>query len=123
MLVRRILCDCFEWVDWPIFKESGAKLDEYAFAVTDFISKYVENSVPKKMIPMFPNMKPWKNCEVHSQLKSRSAAFKINDPGLYNKSFYAETLRLPRGNFRPSYSPMAMTWIPIDCERLACYNS
>ncbi|XP_060703504.1 uncharacterized protein LOC132830055 [Hemiscyllium ocellatum] len=83
-----LLQDCFESVDWSIFKNSATSLNEYATTVTDFISKCVEDCVPKKLIRVFPNQKPWMNSEIHSLLKSRSEAFKSGDPDLYKKSRY-----------------------------------
>ncbi|XP_048414141.1 uncharacterized protein LOC125465079 isoform X2 [Stegostoma tigrinum] len=84
----KLLRDCFESVDWSVFKNSAANLNEYATTVTDFISKCVEDCVPKKLIRVFPNQKPWMNWEIHSLLKSRSEAFKSGDPDLYKKSRY-----------------------------------
>eukprot|EP00061_Rhincodon_typus_P010307 g34502.t1 len=62
--------------------------DEYATTVTDFISKCVEDCVPKKSMRVFPNHKPWMNQEIHSLLKIRRAAFKSGDLDQYRKSRY-----------------------------------
>lgn len=59
---------------------SRAKLDEYATAITDFISKCVEDCIPKKMIRVFPNQKWRMNLGVHSQVVSKPATFKSNTP-------------------------------------------
>eukprot|EP00061_Rhincodon_typus_P008386 g30944.t1 len=40
--------DCLESVDWTVFKCSLENLDKYATTITDFISKCVEDCVPKK---------------------------------------------------------------------------
>eukprot|EP00061_Rhincodon_typus_P016889 g45339.t1 len=47
--------DCLDSADWATFKCSTENLDEYATTVTDFISKCVEDCVPKKSIGEFPN--------------------------------------------------------------------
>ena len=50
-----------ESVDWSVFKNSVTSLNKYATTVTEFISKCVEDCVPKKQICVFPNWKPWMN--------------------------------------------------------------
>eukprot|EP00061_Rhincodon_typus_P015108 g42604.t1 len=80
------LRDHLDSVDWTVFKCSVENLDEYATTVTDFISKCVEDCVPKKLIRMFPNHKPL--MEIHFLLKASHAAFKLSDPDLYRKSRY-----------------------------------
>lgn len=68
-----------------LFKDFLANLDEYANAITDLISKCMEDCVPKKTIQNFPNQILWMNCLVYSQM-ARSAAFKTNDHKQHNKS-------------------------------------
>eukprot|EP00061_Rhincodon_typus_P012658 g38536.t1 len=75
-----LLHDCLELVDWSVFQKSAANLNEYAITVTDFTSKCVEDCMPKKLILVFPNCKPWMNREIHSLLMSRSEALKLGDP-------------------------------------------
>eukprot|EP00061_Rhincodon_typus_P017578 g46332.t1 len=74
------LQDCLGSVDLTVFKYSAENLDEYT--ITDFISKHVEDCVPKKSIRVFPNQKPWLNWEIHSLLKTNCAAFKSDSPDL-----------------------------------------
>ena len=69
-------------------KNSVTSLNEYATTVTDFISKCVEDCVPKKQIHAFPNQKPWMIRDIHCLLKSRSEAFKSGDTDLYKKARY-----------------------------------
>lgn len=40
---------------WSTFKDSEANFDEYVTAVTDFISKGVEDRMPKKSTRVFAN--------------------------------------------------------------------
>ncbi|XP_059805435.1 uncharacterized protein LOC132380556 isoform X1 [Hypanus sabinus] len=85
---KEILRDCFESVDWKMFKDSAASHEEYVTTVTDFITKCVEDCVPKRTITVFPNQKPWMNEEIRSLLRARTAAFKSGDPVLYKKAKY-----------------------------------
>ncbi|XP_072358730.1 uncharacterized protein [Scyliorhinus torazame] len=85
---EELLRDCLETVDWSIFNNSATNLNEYATTVTDFISKCVDDCVPKKAVRAFPNRKPWLNHEIDSLLKDRSEAFKTDDPDLRKKSRY-----------------------------------
>ncbi|XP_062925326.1 uncharacterized protein LOC134357630 [Mobula hypostoma] len=81
-----VLHDCFESVDWLVFKDSAANLDQYASAVTDFIWKCTEDCVSCKTIRVFPNRKAWMNYEVKSLLKARAAAFRSGDISRYTES-------------------------------------
>eukprot|EP00061_Rhincodon_typus_P010447 g34746.t1 len=60
------LRDCLESVDRTMFQCSAEKPDEYVTTVTDFISKCVEDCVPKKSIRVYPNRKARMNQEIHS---------------------------------------------------------
>eukprot|EP00061_Rhincodon_typus_P006045 g26259.t1 len=71
-----LLCDCLESVDWSIFKNSVANLNECANTIRDFTCKCGEDHVPKKLIRVFPNRKPRINREIHSLLKFWSEVFK-----------------------------------------------
>eukprot|EP00061_Rhincodon_typus_P004213 g22013.t1 len=82
------LWECLDSVDWTAFKYSGEILDKYATTITDFTSKHMEDSVPKKLIRVFSNHKPWMNQEIHSLLKTRLAAVKSGDPDQDRKSRY-----------------------------------
>eukprot|EP00061_Rhincodon_typus_P007044 g28320.t1 len=81
----KLLPDCLESADWSIFKNSAATLNEHGTTVTDFISKCVDDCVPKKLIQMFLKWKPWMNWNIHSLLKSRSEVFNSGDPDLCMK--------------------------------------
>eukprot|EP00061_Rhincodon_typus_P008551 g31258.t1 len=78
-------------VDWTTFKCLAENLDEYATNVTNFFSKCLEDSVPKKSIRVFPKRKPWMNQEIHSLLKTRCAAFESGDLDEYRKSRSPDT--------------------------------
>ncbi|KAI4892582.1 hypothetical protein NFI96_008379 [Prochilodus magdalenae] len=57
-----------------MFREaSNNNIDEYTDSVTGFIRKCIEDVVPTKPVRVYPNQKPWLNCEA---LNARTAAFK-----------------------------------------------
>eukprot|EP00061_Rhincodon_typus_P016067 g44086.t1 len=78
---KGMIAKCLDYAD-------SGKPDEYAITLTDFISKCVEDCVPKKSIRVFSNRKPWMNREIHSLLKTRHAAFKSDNPAPYRKFSY-----------------------------------
>eukprot|EP00061_Rhincodon_typus_P007944 g30122.t1 len=73
-------------VDWAVFKYTVDELDKDTTTIPDAISKCLQDCVPKKLIPVFPNRKPWMNREIHCLLKTRHAVFKLDNPNLYRKS-------------------------------------
>eukprot|EP00061_Rhincodon_typus_P004424 g22531.t1 len=94
--VEDCLQDCLDLVDWTVFKCSVENLDEYATTVTDFVRKCVEDCVPKKSVQVFPNRKCSMNKEIHSLLKTRSAAFKSaehSDP-VWTKEVFSDIFNL-----------------------------
>ncbi|XP_036439332.1 uncharacterized protein LOC118816846 [Colossoma macropomum] len=66
-----MLQDCFDHVDWEMFRDSSGSVDEYADTVTAFIRKCVDDVVPCRQVRVYPNQKPWQNCEVRSALTQR----------------------------------------------------
>ncbi len=64
-------------VDWDMFRAaSDDDVEAYSDSVTCFIRKCIEDVVPTKTIPIYPNQKPWINCDVQSALSARTSAFK-----------------------------------------------
>ncbi len=51
-------------------------IEAYSDSVTCFIRKCIEDVVPTKTIPIYPNQKPWINSDVRSALSARTSAFK-----------------------------------------------
>ncbi|KAI4883365.1 hypothetical protein NFI96_001066 [Prochilodus magdalenae] len=79
-----MLQDCFDHVDWEMFrKASNNNFNEYTDSVTGFIRK----CIPTK--PVYPNQKPWLNCEVRAALNAQTAAFKSGHTEEYKKASYA----------------------------------
>ncbi len=72
-----ILQDCFDHVDWDMFRAaSDDDIEAYSDTVTCFIRKCVEDVVPTKTIRIYPNQKPWINSDVRAALSARTSAFK-----------------------------------------------
>ncbi len=72
-----ILQDCFDHVDWDMFRAaSDDDIEAYSDTVTCFIRKCIEDVVPTKTIRIYPNQKPWINSDVRSALSVRTSAFK-----------------------------------------------
>ncbi len=72
-----ILQDCFDHVDWDMFRAaSDDDIEAYSDSVTCFIRKCVEDVVPTKTICIYPNQKPWINSDVQAALSARTSAFK-----------------------------------------------
>ncbi len=57
-----ILQDCFDHVDWDMFRAgSDDDIEAYSDSVTCFIRKCIEDVAPTKIICIYPNQKPWIN--------------------------------------------------------------
>ncbi len=72
-----ILQDCFDHVDWDMFRAaSDDDIEAYSDTVTCFIRKCIDDVVPTKTIRIYPNQKPWINSDVRSALSARTSAYK-----------------------------------------------
>ncbi len=72
-----ILQDCFDHVDWDMFRAaSDDDIEAYSDSVTCFIRKCEEDVVPTKTIRIYPNQKPRINSDVRAALSARTSAFK-----------------------------------------------
>ncbi|KAI4890203.1 hypothetical protein NFI96_001997 [Prochilodus magdalenae] len=84
-----------------MFREaSNNNIDEYTDSVTGFIRKCIEDVVPTKTVRVYPNQKPWLNCE--SALNARTAAFKSGHTEEYKKASYAlqKTIKAAKREYR-----------------------
>ncbi len=60
-----ILQDCFDHVDWDMFRAaSDDNIEAYSDSVTCFIRTCIEDVIPTKIIRIYPNQKPWINSDV-----------------------------------------------------------
>ncbi len=72
-----ILQDCFDLVDWDMFRAASEDdIEAYSDTVTCFIRKCIDDVVPTKTIRIYPNQKLWINSDVWSALSARTSAFK-----------------------------------------------
>ncbi len=72
-----ILQDCFDLVDWDMFRAaSDDDIEAYSDTVTCFIRKCIKDVVLTKTIRIYPNQKPWINSDIRSALSARTSAFK-----------------------------------------------
>ncbi len=72
-----ILQDCFDHVDWDMFRAaSDDDIEAYSDTVTCFIRKCIDDVVPTKTIRIYPNQKPWINSDVRSALSAWTSALK-----------------------------------------------
>ncbi len=70
-----ILQDCFDHVDWDMFRAaSDDNIEAYSDSVTRFIRKCIEDVVPTKTI--YSNQKPWINSDVRSALNPETLTIK-----------------------------------------------
>ncbi|KAI4895209.1 hypothetical protein NFI96_002983 [Prochilodus magdalenae] len=94
-----MLQDCFDHVDW---EASNNNLDQYTDSVTGFIRKCIEDVVPTKPVHVYPNQRPWLNCEVLAALNARTAAFKSGHTEKYKKASYAlrKTIKAAKREYR-----------------------
>ena len=68
------LQDCFDHVDWDLFRIASNNIDEYADSVSEFIRKCIDDVVPIATIKTFPNQKPWIDGSC-VKLKAQTTAF------------------------------------------------
>ncbi|KAI4900823.1 hypothetical protein NFI96_028020, partial [Prochilodus magdalenae] len=87
-----VLQDCFAF-------------EEYTDSVTGFIRKCIEDVVPTKPVRVYPNQKPWLNCEVRAALNARTAAFKSGHTEEYKKASYALRKTIRAAKRKPHRNP------------------
>eukprot|EP00061_Rhincodon_typus_P009385 g32854.t1 len=105
------LRDSLESVGWTVFKCSAENLNKYATTVTDFISKCVEDCVPKKSIQC------WMNQEIHSLLKIRQSPHLLQEDHNHPVPMKAHAVCLT------DYRPVVLTSTIMKCfERLVVAN-
>ena len=81
------LQDCFDTTDWQMFfVAADGDINEYTDSVSSYISKCIDDVVPRVSVRTFPNQKPWVNGNVRAKLKARSSAFNSGDQEALGKS-------------------------------------
>ncbi|XP_034446040.1 uncharacterized protein LOC117764401 isoform X2 [Hippoglossus hippoglossus] len=81
------LRDCFSITEWCVFQDDN--INTYTDAVICYISKCIDDVVPRITVRSFPNQKPWINGDIHAKLKARTDAYISGDLEEYRKSRYA----------------------------------
>ena len=97
-----ILQDCFESMDWPVFKQAAeGDIDEYADTVLSVIKKCIDDVVPTKTIKVYPNDKPWLNTAVRVAVTERDRAFRSGEEEEIKRTHYAlrKTLRTAKRQY------------------------
>ncbi len=98
-----ILQDCFDHVDWDMFRAaSDDDIEAYSDSVTCFIRKCVEDVVLTKTIRIYPNQKPWINSDVRAALSAWTSAFKSGNLTIENKpvTISGNPSKLPNDNIK-----------------------
>ena len=67
---------CLDCTDWDIFRSATNSLDEYADAVTSYISFCEDSCVPSRSKVIFNNNKPWFTAELR-QLRLANSSSQI----------------------------------------------
>ncbi|XP_039908517.1 uncharacterized protein LOC120747010 [Simochromis diagramma] len=70
------LQDALGDVDWDVFQDTSANIDEFADTAISFIGMLVDTIIPSATIRIFPNQKSWVDSTVRRALKARTTAYK-----------------------------------------------
>ena len=93
-------------------------LDEYASAVTAYISTCIETVATTKHYRKYTNQKPWINCDVRAKLRARSSAFVMGTAEDYKKARY-EPLERPKDSadrrWRATIPPQTLDACAVCC--------
>ena len=76
--VRELNC-CYDSTNWDIFKDSCNDLNELCDTVTSYIKFCEEMIIPKKIIKLYPNNKPWVSKSLKNSLNRKKLAFHQGD--------------------------------------------
>ncbi|KAF7641217.1 hypothetical protein LDENG_00288860, partial [Lucifuga dentata] len=91
-----VLQDCFETTD------SDGNINAHTDSVIGYISKCIDDVVPKVTIRTYHNQKPWVGQEIRAKLKARANAFNSGDPDAYKVARYDlwKSIRDAKRNYR-----------------------
>ena len=70
---------CFECTNWDCFYDSCSSLSELTDTVTEYMNFCMNMILPKKIVKIYPNEKPWMTKEVRLLLKAKKQAFQSGD--------------------------------------------
>ncbi|KAJ8372732.1 hypothetical protein AAFF_G00277400 [Aldrovandia affinis] len=77
------------FTDWDIFKTNNNNLDDYADAVTSYISFCEETCIPTRAVYKFNNCKPWFPAELGKLRTNKEEAYRSGDRDAYKRAKYA----------------------------------
>ena len=72
---------CFECTNWDCFYDTCSSLSELTDTVTEYMNFCMNMILPKKIVKIYPNEKPWMTKEVRLLLKAKKQAFQSGDRG------------------------------------------
>ena len=87
-------------------------IDEYTDSVSAYISKCIDDIVPRVNFKTFPNQKPWVNGDVRSKLTARSSAYTSGDLEALRKSRY-DLWKAITDAYRDKLESRRMLWTSI----------
>ena len=66
---------CFETTDWNILTSSSTDISKQVDTVSAYISFCMDDSIPSKQVPFFPNNKPWVTKDLENILNKTKKIF------------------------------------------------
>ncbi len=73
------LNDCFHSTNWDVFKDTCTDLEMLTNIVSGYIAFCEEMIIPRKMITIYPNNKPWVSKSLKNILNQKKLAFYRGD--------------------------------------------
>ena len=73
------LQDCLFCTDWDLFVDTCSDLDDLTETVTSYINFCEDLIIPRKLISIFPNNKPWVSKSVKNIINLRNISFNKGD--------------------------------------------
>lgn len=71
-----MLQDCFDHMDWNMFRVASENIKKYVDLVTGFFRKFIDDVIPIVSFKMYLNQKPWIDGSLLGTLKVRDAVSK-----------------------------------------------
>ena len=66
-----VLRSCLDCTDWDLFLDNECSLDKQVDIITDYVNFCIELTIPRKVIRVFPNNKPWFTSELKDLIKQK----------------------------------------------------
>ena len=62
-------------VDWDMFRMSSDNINEFTDVVISFISQLTDEIIPKVIVKVYPNQKPWVDRSIREALNAQTSAY------------------------------------------------